>query len=207
LVEADESIMAMIKKINNDYGNSIILEDLGDKACLVKEDKLAFLENKVKAVCFLPSYQEHLDDCLTWSRPSKKKFPIQKIPMTKHDQNHHHFTSTQLPTNLNKNYLRTHPLQLLCSFHLRHPRNPMLSKQLCPRFRPIKSSNIIHNTHLNNNTPLKGLPLPENSRSTVWTEVAGYRVTTISCFGDFFGGALDFEAVGLDDDVGAVGAA
>jgi Transcription factor TFIIH complex subunit Tfb5 len=49
--------MAMIKKINNDYGNSIILEDLGDKACLVKEDKLAFLENKVKAVCLHFSIQ------------------------------------------------------------------------------------------------------------------------------------------------------
>lgn len=83
----------------------------------------------------------------------------------------------------------------------------MLSKQLRPRFRPIKSSNIIHNTRLNNNTPLKCLPLPENSRSTVWTEVAGYRVSTISCFGEFFEGPLDFEAVGLDDDVGAVGAA
>lgn len=48
--------MAIIKKINTESGNSFILEDLGDKACLVKEDRLAGLEYQVKKVCLLPSY-------------------------------------------------------------------------------------------------------------------------------------------------------
>lgn len=47
--------MAIIKKINTEAGNSIIVEDLGDKACLVKEDRLAALEYQVKKVCFVSS--------------------------------------------------------------------------------------------------------------------------------------------------------
>lgn len=50
LVTADESIMAIIKKINEQNGHRYILEDLGDKNCLIKEGTLEALEAQVKAV-------------------------------------------------------------------------------------------------------------------------------------------------------------
>lgn len=53
LVTADESIMAIIKNINIRQGHTIILEDLGDKNCLIKDGTLDFLEKEVKKVCFL----------------------------------------------------------------------------------------------------------------------------------------------------------
>lgn len=60
LVQADESIMAIIKKTNDQNNHMYILEDLGDKACLVKAEVLAELEYKVKQVysppCFMTSF-------------------------------------------------------------------------------------------------------------------------------------------------------
>lgn len=52
LVTADESIMAIIKKINEQNGHRYILEDLGDKNCLIKDGTLEALEAQVKAVSF-----------------------------------------------------------------------------------------------------------------------------------------------------------
>ncbi|KAE9961477.1 hypothetical protein BLS_002003 [Venturia inaequalis] len=50
LVTADESIMAIIKKINEQNGHRYILEDLGDKNCLIKDGTLEALEAQVKAI-------------------------------------------------------------------------------------------------------------------------------------------------------------
>ncbi|TID16470.1 RNA polymerase II transcription factor B subunit 5 [Venturia nashicola] len=50
LVTADESIMAIIKKINEQNGHRYILEDLGDKNCLIKDGTLHALESEVKRI-------------------------------------------------------------------------------------------------------------------------------------------------------------
>jgi hypothetical protein len=50
LVQADESVMAIIKSIDNDR-KGFILQELDEGACLVQPDKLAELERLVKAVC------------------------------------------------------------------------------------------------------------------------------------------------------------
>ncbi|QDS67882.1 hypothetical protein FKW77_008044 [Venturia effusa] len=50
LVTADESIMAIIKKVNEQNGRRFILEDLGDKNCLVKDGTLEALEAEVKRI-------------------------------------------------------------------------------------------------------------------------------------------------------------
>jgi len=51
LVQADESVMAIIKKIDAERPmDRIIIHNLGDEACVVKPDKLAELESRVKKI-------------------------------------------------------------------------------------------------------------------------------------------------------------
>lgn len=81
----------------------------------------------------------------------------------------------------------------------------MLHKQLCRRFRPLHGINIIHDTNLDNHTPLKRLSLPEDRSPTLRTEVTSDDVAAIRCFGEFLWGALDCEGGGVDDNVCTVG--
>ena len=53
LVQVDESIMAIIKNIDNDTKNQIIIQDLDSETCLINDDKLPELQRKLKEVCWL----------------------------------------------------------------------------------------------------------------------------------------------------------
>jgi hypothetical protein len=56
LIQADESVMAVIKKLNTDEQSKYILEELDSESCMVSPEKLPELERKVKEVGFLVSY-------------------------------------------------------------------------------------------------------------------------------------------------------
>lgn len=101
-------------------------------------------------------------------------------------------------------HLRAHPLELVSFSSFRNPGNSLLRIQLSPRLRRVQSPSVIHNTSFDNNTTLKSLSLTEKSGSTIWAEVASYRVSTIGCLGEFFWCSLNLETLFLDDNVGAV---
>jgi hypothetical protein len=126
----------------------------------------------------------------------------------KHDSTQTQSKVTQLHSLTQKGLLnvllRPHSLQLVSFSSFRNPRNPLLRIQLSPRLRCIQSPSVIHNTSFDDNTTLKSLSLTEKSGSTIWAEVAGYRVSTIGCLGEFFWCSLNLETLFLDDDVGAV---
>jgi hypothetical protein len=68
--------MAIIKKIDRQHRNNIIIEDLGDKAALVKEDQLRLLEQAVKTVCFYLPVSKTTS--LTWLQVIQEKVPNPK---------------------------------------------------------------------------------------------------------------------------------
>jgi TFIIH basal transcription factor complex TTD-A subunit len=49
LIQCDESIMAVIRKIDN-AKNDFIIEELDDETCLIKENKLEELKQRLKEV-------------------------------------------------------------------------------------------------------------------------------------------------------------
>lgn len=51
-MQADESVMAIIKTIDNER-KGFILQELDEQTCLVSPDKIGELERLVKAVCSL----------------------------------------------------------------------------------------------------------------------------------------------------------
>lgn len=52
-MQVDESIMAIIKTIDNEMKNQIIIQDLDSETCLINEDKLHELQLRLKEVCSL----------------------------------------------------------------------------------------------------------------------------------------------------------
>jgi hypothetical protein len=52
LVQCDESIMAIIEKIDKERGHTYITERLDTETCLIAPEKIAELERLVKEVSF-----------------------------------------------------------------------------------------------------------------------------------------------------------
>ena len=48
LLQCDPPQMAMVRKIDRESGHSLILEEIDDKTCLVKENKVEEIKARVK---------------------------------------------------------------------------------------------------------------------------------------------------------------
>lgn len=101
-----------------------------------------------------------------------------------------------------------HPLLLLRPLHRIHPAHPLRRKQLRPGLRLVQRVHIIHHARLDDRLPRERVPGPEERAPAVAAEVVRDGVAAVGGFGDGLGRAGgDGEAVGGDDDVGAVGRA
>jgi hypothetical protein len=75
-VQCDESIMAIIRKIDTDHNHTFITERLDDETCLVQASKLTELKMRLKEVC---NYTSHIfsNDYFSCSRTPSKRRKIQ----------------------------------------------------------------------------------------------------------------------------------